>query len=97
MFGWRLWIQTRTVHSPMHSMRSMVMVITTHSARIIGPMVYGESSGSSGKVPLGSCTVRQIDGHLVDIIWRTHGKSHAKMCVEAIEAAQDSGSLVLLD
>ena len=73
------------------------MVITTHSARITGPVLYTERGGNKSRAPLGSCIVERVDGHSVDIVWSAHGQSHAAMCLEDIEAAEDAGNLVLLD
>jgi hypothetical protein len=81
----------------MHAERGMAMTITTHSARITGPVLYTEIGGEQSRIPLGPCLVEQVDAHLVDIIWGTHGQSCATVPAEDIEAATDFGNLVLLD
>lgn len=73
------------------------MVLTSHSARITGPVFYATPSGEKSNIPLGPCLVEQIDAHLVDIIWGRSGQSCAALSVEDVAAAADKGHLVLLD
>jgi len=73
------------------------MTITTHSARITGPLTYAKPGGTTSQIPLGPCLVEQISGSLVDIIWGAHGQSSAALPVEDVEAAARQGHLVLLD
>lgn len=73
------------------------MIITTHTARITGPVPYMAADGKQGNIPLGPCLVEQMDGQSIHIIWGTRGQSSAALQVEEIEAAQDRGNLVLLD
>lgn len=73
------------------------MTATTHSARITGPVPYQAKGGNKHNIPLGPCLVEQVDEHLIDIIWGTHGQRSAALPAEEVQAAQDSGNLVLLD
>ena len=73
------------------------MDITTHHARITGPVSYLAGNGRKQRIPIGPCLVESIGGRPVDIIWGTRGQSSAALPVEQIESAQDQGHLVLLD
>lgn len=73
------------------------MVITTHSARITGPVPYNAGSGHKGNIPLGPCLIERLDNQLIDIIWGSRGQSSAALPVKDIEAAQEHGNLILLD
>jgi hypothetical protein len=73
------------------------MTITTHTARITGPMTYLATSGYELKIPLGPCMVEHSGGAFTDIVWGTCGQSSAALPSEAVQAAQDQGHLVLLD
>jgi hypothetical protein len=73
------------------------MKITTHRARITGPVSYLSGSGRKQNIPIGPCLVESIGGRSIDIIWRARGQSSVALPVEEIEAAQDRGHLVLLD
>ena len=72
------------------------MDITTHLARITAPISYLESSGRQLYIPIGPCLVEQVDDRSIDIIWGAQGQRSAALPMEAIEAAQDSGALVLI-
>ena len=73
------------------------MDITTHQARIVGPVAYRAGSGRIQNIPIGPCLVESLGGRSIDIIWGTRGQSSVALPVEEIEAAQDHGHLVLLD
>jgi len=73
------------------------MDITIHRARITGPVSYLSGSGRKQDIPIGPCLVESIGGRSIDIVWGARGQSSAAMPIEAIEAAQDQGHLVLLD
>ena len=73
------------------------MAHTTHSARITEPVRYLGVSGNENQIPLGPCLVEQFDGRLVDIYWGESGDESAALTYEALEAAEDSGHLVVLD
>ena len=73
------------------------MAHTTHSARITGPVHYLGASGDENLIPLGPCLVEQLDGRLVDVCWGDSGDESAALTFEALEAAEDSGHLVVLD
>jgi hypothetical protein len=73
------------------------MDITTHTARIIGPVPYLASGGKISNIPVGPCLVERIDGHSVDIIWGAQGQSCAALPLGEVEAAEGQGHLVLLD
>jgi hypothetical protein len=71
--------------------------LTTHNARITGPVAYLAPSGTQDTIPLGPCLVEQLDAQWVDIIWGTQGQSSAALPVDAVRTAQHEGHLVLLD
>lgn len=71
--------------------------ITTHRARITGPVAYLTGSGRKQHIPIGPCLVESLGGRSMDIIWGTLGQSSVALSVEQIEAARDHGHLVLLD
>lgn len=73
------------------------MAITTHSARITGPVSYLAESGQCQQIPMGPCLIESEGGQSVDIIWGEQGQSSAAVPVEAVTAAQATGTLVLLD
>jgi hypothetical protein len=73
------------------------MALLTRSARITGPVPYKAANGVQHNIPLGPCLVEQLDGRLIDIIWGASGQRSAALPVKDVEAAQDTGSLVLLD
>ena len=73
------------------------MVITTHRARITGPIPYVAAGGKLSNIPIGPCLVEQIGGNSVDIIWGAKGQSSAALPMGEFEAAEDHGRLVLLD
>jgi hypothetical protein len=73
------------------------MTITTHTARITGPVTYLSANGRKLNIPLGPCVVESVEGALIDIIWGSRGQSSAALSSEAVKAAQDQGHLVLLD
>jgi len=73
------------------------MALTTHIARIIGPVAYVATSGKQMNIPLGPCLVEQGDGQLVDIIWGAKGQNAAALPLRELESAEESGHLVLLD
>jgi hypothetical protein len=73
------------------------MAHTTHSGRITGPVHYLGSGGHESIIPLGPCLVEQFDDRSADIFWGDTGDKTAAMSSEALEAADDSGHLVVLD
>ena len=73
------------------------MPMTTHSARITGPVMYAKPDGTMSEIPLGPCLVEQIGQDLVDIVWGAQGQSSASLPVDEVEAAAERGNLVLLD
>lgn len=73
------------------------MAITTHAARIIGPVPYLAAGGSQHTIPLGPCLVEQVDDCSIDIIWGACGQSSAALPIATVKAAQVEGNLVLLD
>jgi len=72
------------------------MSVTTHSARITGPVVYLAEGGSPCEIPLGPCLIEEEDGRPVDIVWGAQGQRSAALAREQVEAAKDSGHLLLL-
>jgi len=73
------------------------MDLTTHHARITGPVPYRAGTGRKQNIPIGPCLVEHVGGQSIDIIWGARGQSCVALPVEEIEAAQDHGHLVLLD
>ena len=78
-------------------LRAFTMSISTHTARITGPVTYVAANGRRMSIPLGPCVVERVDGALTDIVWGTRGQSSAALPSEDVQAAQDQGHLVLLD
>jgi hypothetical protein len=81
----------------MHHNEGLFMVITSHSARITGPIPYTAADGSVSHIPLGACLVEQIDGRSVDIVWGERGQTSAALPLAEVEAAEGNGHLILLD
>lgn len=77
--------------------KGQVMEITTHRARITGPVSYLSGSGRRQNTPIGPCLVESLGGRSIDIIWGARGQSSVALPIEQIEAAQDHGHLVLID
>lgn len=73
------------------------MEMTTHRARITGPITYVCGSGRRQTIPIGPCLVEKLGGRCIDIIWGVRGQSSVALPIEEITAAQDHGHLVLLD
>lgn len=73
------------------------MSLTTHTARITGPVPYLAANGRKVNIPLGPCMVECMDGPLTDIVWGTRGQSSVALPSEAVQDAQNQGHLVLLD
>ena len=73
------------------------MDITTHRARITGPVPYRAGTGRKQNIPIGPCLVESLDGRCIDIIWGARGQSSAALPIEEIEVAKDLGRLVILD
>ncbi|MDL2337005.1 MAG: hypothetical protein QFE16_04100 [Pseudomonadota bacterium] len=73
------------------------MTITTHSARITGPVPYRVEGGNRHHIPLGPCLIEQMDDQSIDIIWGASGQRSAVLPREEVEAAKKDGNLVLLD
>jgi len=73
------------------------MEITTHRARITGPVSYLAGSGRKQNIPIGPCLVESISGRSIDIIWGERGQSSAALPIEEVQAARDHGHLVILD
>ena len=73
------------------------MAVTTHSARITGPVSYLAKGGHQHHIPLGPCLVERGSGQSVDIVWGEQGQRSANLPLEALAAAQAIGNLVLLD
>lgn len=73
------------------------MTITTHSARITGPVSYRSRNGRTASIPLGPCVIERSGGPLTDIVWGVRGQSCAALPTDAVQAAQDQGHLVVLD
>lgn len=75
----------------------MTMNMTTHTARITGPVTYLAANGRKLNIPIGPCMVECMNGPLTDIVWGSRGQSSVALPSEAVRAAQEQGHLVLLD
>jgi hypothetical protein len=73
------------------------MDITTHQARITGPVPYRAGSGRLQNIPIGPCLVESFGGRSIDIVWGERGQISVALPIEAVQAAQDQGHRVLLD
>ncbi len=73
------------------------MTITTHSARITGPVPYLVEGGGKQHIPIGPCLIESRGGPSIDIVWGADGQSSVVLPVEEMQAAQYRGSLILLD
>jgi len=73
------------------------MTHTTHPGRITGPVHYSAAGGRDALIPLGPCLVEQGKDRSVEIYWGESGDNTAALSFEALEAAEDSGVLVVLD
>ena len=75
------------------------MAHATHSARITGPVAYVAGTGERLNIPLGPCLIEEPDDDedMVDVFWGAAAEKSAAVPLAEIEAAEASGSLVLLD
>lgn len=69
----------------------------THLARIVRPVPYQAGTGRRHNIPIGPCLVEAGHGASRDVVWGSHGQRSALLPLEEIQAAQELGSLVLLD
>ena len=72
------------------------MEITTHRARIIGPIAYQTASGRKQSIPIGPCLIESRGDRSIEIIWGASGQSSVALTLEEIKAAGDIGNRVLL-
>jgi hypothetical protein len=80
-----------------HAQGERLIDITTHHARITGPLSYLSGKGRKQTIPVGPCLVECIGGRSIDIIWGERGQRSVALPIEEIQAAPDHGHLVLLD
>ena len=73
------------------------MDMTTHRARITGPVAYLAGGGRKQHIPIGPCLVESLGGESIDIIWGTRGQSSVALPAKEVEAAKNHGHLVILD
>ena len=73
------------------------MDITTHRARITGPVSYRSGTGRKQNILIGPCVADIFGGRSIDISWGARGPSSVALPIEEIDAAQHHGHLVLLD
>lgn len=73
------------------------MDITTHCARITGPVSYLNGGGCTLNIPIGPCLVERLGDQSIDIVWGQQGQSSVALPIAEIQAAQKHGHLVLLD
>jgi hypothetical protein len=84
-------------HTGCQARKGRVMDITTHRARITGPVSYLSGKGRKQHIPIGPCLVESLGGRSIDIIWGARGQSSVALPIEEVEAAKGHGHLVLLD
>lgn len=73
------------------------MTLITRNARITGPVPYTGTDGVCHHIPLGPCVVELLEGSQVDIIWGSSGQRSVALPMADVEAAKETGHLVLLD
>jgi hypothetical protein len=74
------------------------MDVTTHLARITGPIDYQQADGGRKRhIPVGPCLVERRCERTIDIVWGTEGQHATTLPVDQFLAARDKGTLVLLD
>ena len=73
------------------------MSYSTHSARVISPIPYTSALGRAATIPPGPCLVEERDDAFVDVVWGRQGERSAQLPRPALEAAEQTGQLVLLD
>lgn len=73
------------------------MDISSHRARITGPVPYRAGSGRKQNIPIGPCLVESLGGQSIDIVWGARGQSSVALPLAEIAAARDHGHLVILD
>ena len=73
------------------------MTSITRSARITGPVPYKSANGICHHIPLGPCLVELLEDSQVDIIWGASGQRSVALPMAEVEAAKDTGNLILLD
>lgn len=73
------------------------MDITTHRARITGPVPDRAGSGRPQNTPIGPCPVEHLGGRPIDIIRGKRGQCAVALPIAELEAARAQGHLVLLD
>jgi hypothetical protein len=73
------------------------MQITTHSARITGPLAYLAAGGKMRHIPIGPCLLERTDDGSIDVIWGANGQSSAALPATVIQAAHEDGILQLVD
>lgn len=73
------------------------MEITTHRARVTAPIPCPASGGRRQCIPVGPCLIESRGERSIEIIWGAQGQSSVTLPSEEINAAVDTGDLVLLD
>lgn len=73
------------------------MTVITHSARLVGPLIYQKPDGKRGRIPAGPCLIEQMDSQRASIIWGAQGQSSTALPLQDLTAATETGTLVLLD
>jgi hypothetical protein len=73
------------------------MDITTHRARIVGPVSYRADTGRQQTIPIGPCLLESDGGTSIAVIWGTRGQRSVSLPLDQVEAARAHGLLVILD
>ena len=71
--------------------------LTTHRARIAGPVMFSAGTGRKHKIPIGPCLVEGLGSRSIDIIWGQRGQRSVALPAKEIQAALCQGHLVMLD
>ena len=73
------------------------MVLTTHSGRVTGPLMFSKTNGKRASIPLGPCFVEEDEEGSVAVFWGQYGESSAVLTSQEANEASHEGNLVLLD
>jgi hypothetical protein len=73
------------------------MNFPTRNARLLAPLQFQDPDGTAVQVPAGECLIEQVDDASVDVIWGAEGENSITVSLDAVKAAAEEGTLVLVD
>lgn len=73
------------------------MILTTHSGRVTGPLMFSKTDGKRASIPLGPCLVEEDDEGSVAVFWGQDGELSAVLSPTEASEAANLGNLLLLD